>query len=704
MIPERLAFWEIYPQSLGWTRFFVYGLAVIAMAIFGYGVYRQIMFWKKGRPESERFAHPLDRIKELIRYGFIQVKILREAFPGIFHGFMFFGFAALFIGTSLTFLDEDFYRLITGRKFIQGGFYVVFSFLLDLAGLLVIIGVGLSFFRRYISKSDRLDNQGEDWIFLLLISLIIITGFLSEGLRISHQMNSFEIYSSPLGYLTAKVFSGLEFKGKMIFHSVFWFSHLLLALSFISYLPFSKGLHIFAGWFNIYTKNLGPKGKLPSIPRMMERMEEGQDVELGYKSTNDLTWKDRLMVDACTRCGRCQEVCPAYSTGKELNPKMLIQDLKEQIHLAGSQGLSLLKVEQGVISSEVLWSCTNCMACMEACPSLIEHIPLIDQMRRELAMEFDDMGKECRAFFKNMDVNANPWGMNPAERGDWTKGIEAPTVFDNPDFEYLFFVGCMGAYDQRSQSIAKAMVKIFNGTKTNWAILGEMELCCGDPLRRLGNEASFQALVGMTKEMLREGDVSPKKVITICPHCYNTLAHDYKDFGIDWEVIHHSTFIADLLGKGKIHLLDGIKFDAVFHDSCLLGRYNDIYDPPRQTAKAAGAGLVEASQSKRDAFCCGGGGGRLWLEEEVESVEDKINLTRITQLAKTGASTFLTACPYCITMFDEGIKLKKVRKGDPIWNIYKDKMGDLEKEREIDLFDIVDLKDIAEILADKISL
>lgn len=704
MVPERFAFWELYADSFGWSRWFVYGLAVVAMAVFGYGVYSRIKLWKAGKPEANRLDNIFQRIKGLLQYGFIQVRILKEAFPGVFHSFIFFGFVALFIGTSLTFLDEDFYKIITGQKFIKGTFYVVFSFILDIAGVLAILGIALGAFRRYASRTERLDNKQEDWTFLLLITLILITGFLSEALRIAFgQMVPFEKYSSPVGYLIAGIFSGLDSKGIMTFHAVFWFSHMLMALGFVAYLPYSKGLHILAGWFNVYTRNLGPKGRIPAIPKMMERMEAGEDVEMGYKTTADLTWKDRLMVDACTRCGRCQDVCPAHATGKELNPKMIIQDLKN-VMLRGydkgkDNGAPLLKVEEGAILSEVLWSCTNCMACMEACPVLIEHIPLIDQMRRELAMEFDDMSTECRTFFKNMDVNANPWGMSPAERADWTQGLDVPTVFDNPDFEYLFFVGCMAAYDVRSQSIAKSMVKIFNAAKINYAILGEMELCCGDPMRRLGNEASFQALVGMVKETLREAEITPKKVITLCPHCNNTLAHDYKDFGIDWEVVHHSVFIADLIKGGKITLKSDSPINAVLHDSCLLGRYNDIYDEPREAARAAGANLIEVEKNRNNGFCCGGGGGRLWLEEEVGSVEDKINLTRATQLAMTGAKTYLSACPYCMTMFDEGIKLKKVRENDPIWNIYNVDPKDHQDAKEVDLFDLVELIDIAELVA-----
>lgn len=709
MLIERLPFWEMYPEMFGWSRWFVYFLAAVAMGIFGYGVYLRIRLWKQGKktPTERLFPIP-ERIKGLLVYGFLQIKIIRKTFAGIFHSIVFWGFAILFVGTSLTFLDEDFYRLITGHKFIQGVFYIGFSWLLDLAGLLVMIGIAMAIWRRYLQKSELLDNRKEDSVFLLLILSILVTGFLSEGLRISHQMPQFEVYSSPVGYAIAMIFSDLGESGKAGFHALFWFCHMFLALGFIAYLPYSKGLHIISGWFNVYSRNLEQKGQLPSIPKMLERMEADEDVEMGYKSDTDLTWKERLMLDACTRCGRCQDVCPAYNTGKDLNPKTVIQDVRslmlakwkdpqsEECLLQGECG------EKGSIASDVLWSCTNCMACMEACPVLIEHVPLIVQMRRELAMEFDDTTAEGRKLFKNMDVNANPWGMAPTERASWTEGLDVPTVMDNPDFEYLFFVGCLGCYDPRSINIAKALVKIFKAAKINFAILGEMELCCGDPIRRLGNEASFQAIVGMTREMIEDAELKIRKVITMCPHCFNTLSHEYKEFGLDWEVVHHSEFLDRLIQNGELGLDTSLPKTATIHDSCFLGRYNDQYDEPRRIAQACGAQIIEVENSRENGFCCGGGGGLTWLEEKVEKVEDKINVERVTQLAQTGADTFVSACPYCMMMFDEGTKLKNVRPDGVLWNIYSEKTREKSKDEALDLFELVELKDIAELVAERL--
>ena len=722
MVPERHSFWELYPDTFGWSRWFVYFVSIVAVAIFVRGVWLRVQMWRAGKPAEGRLSNWKERVRALFTYGFAQIKIMRDSYSGLFHWVIFWGFVVLFIGTALTVLDEDFYRLITGEKFIEGPFYVFFSLALDVFGMLAMIGIGMAAYRRYVENAKRLDNKQEDWVLLALVFAILFGGFMSEAVRIAAMgMPTFERYASPFGYILATPFAGMGEGAIMTWHALFWFSHLFLAMAFIAFLPYTKGLHILTGWANTYTMNLGPKGKLPSIPDMMGRMEAGEDVEMGYKAIEDLTWKDRLMLDACTRCGRCQDACPAYNTGKHLNPKEVIQNLREfmlykwNLKTADGNGeteengRTMLEPESDAehcaIKSEVLWDCTNCMACMNACPVQIEHIPLIEQMRRELAMEFDDMSKECRGFFKNMDVNANPWGMNPAERANWTEGLEVPTVFDNPDFEYLFWVGCLGAYDQRSQKIARSIVQILNAGGVNFAILGEMEMCCGDPLRRLGNEASFQAIVAMTKEMLQDGEINVKKVITMCPHCFNTLAHEYKDFGLDWDVVHHTVLIDELIKTGKIKLKKGEPVTAVLHDSCFLGRYNDIFEAPRNVAAAAGCNLAYLNESGDNGFCCGGGGGRTWLEEEVEDVNDKINVTRVTQLAGTGAKTFLSACPYCMMMFDEGVKLKKIKKNDRIWNTYGvSNSVELSKEDTVDLFELVECKDIAEIAAERLDV
>jgi len=695
-IVERLPVWEMYTGIWGATRWIIYGLAVVVVAVFIYGIWQRIRAYRMGKPAPDALADKGKRFGELIRYGIAQMRVVREAYPGVFHLFMFWGFVVLFIGTALTVLDEDFYRLITGTKFIQGNFYVVFSFLLDLFGLLAIVGILMALLRRYLQKPERLDNKTEDATLITWILVVLVTGFLSEGARIGvvmgHKANYAFEASSFVGYGLALVFGNSP-----TLHKLFWTGHVLISLTFIALLPYNKGLHIFSTLGSIFTRSLGPKAKVPAIPKMMERMEAGEEVEMGYKAIEDLNWREILQTDACTRCGRCQDNCPAYNTGKHLSPKTFIQTVRDHwlaewakkrdanVEVSKPEGEEaaaededggpfMLEAEavcrgceggEGSVESQVLWDCTNCMACMNVCPVFVEHVPLINQMRRELAMEFDDSEKACKDFFKNMDTNANPWGMNPSDRMTWVYEMGVPTVFDNPDYEYLYWVGCMGGFDPRAIKIGKAFVQILQAAGVNFAVLGEMELCCGDSLRRLGNEASFQALIMMFQQTVTECEMDAtfkgKKVLTTCPHGFNTLKHEYPDFGFEWDVIHHTEFIFKLIKEGKIKLQSGNGQTAVLHDSCFLARYNDIIDEPREILKAAGLKLIEPERSGDLTFCCGAGGGRAWLEEHYEPEKgiDRINFNRTDELIKTNADNIVAACPLCMMMFDEATKQDK---------------------------------------------
>ncbi len=689
---ERLPMWEMYGGFWALTRWIIYGLAVVVMAIFAYGIWQRVRAYRMGRKAEGALDNIGQRIGDLVRYGIAQMRVIRETYPGVFHLLMFWGFAVLFFGTAITVLDEDFYRLVVGEKFLVNGTYIGLSFLLDVFGLLAIIGLLMALYRRYVTKPERLDNKQEDASLLVLILLILVTGFLTEGARIGVVAGSktgFEYEAASfVGYGLAKAFGnspGL--------HKFFWSLHVLISFAFIATLPYTKGLHIFSTLANIFTRTHGPKAKTPTIPRMMERMEAGEEIEMGIKRIDQMTWREILQTDACTRCGRCQAQCPAHNTGKHLSPKTFIQDVKEhwlaewakkrdanlQAQPAPAEGAApaedagpfLLEAEAacraceggtGKIKSQVLWDCTNCMACVNICPVFVEHVPLINQMRRELAMEFDDSEKACKDFFKKMDTNANPWGMNPSDRMSWTAEVGAPSVLEKPDYEYLYWVGCMGGYDPRAIKIGKAFVKILQAANVNFAVLGELEMCCGDSLRRLGNEASFQALVTMFKENIKGCKMDPtfagKKVLVTCPHGFNTLKHEYPEFGFQWQVIHHTEFIYDLIKQGKLKLRGGNGHTAVLHDSCFLARYNDIIDQPREILKSCGLKMVEVERSRDLTFCCGGGGGRAWLEEHYEPEKgiNRINFDRTDELLKAGADNIVAACPLCMMMFDEATK------------------------------------------------
>ncbi|MDP8257094.1 MAG: heterodisulfide reductase-related iron-sulfur binding cluster [Candidatus Alcyoniella australis] len=684
---ERLAFWEIY-QGYGWTRWFVYGLALVTMAIFAYGVWTKVKLWRAGtKSEKPRLDQMGARIVNLLKYALVQIKVFKEAYPGIMHACIFFGFVVLFIGTAATVLDEDLYRLITGSKFIQGGFYVAFSFFLDLFGVLAIIGLGMAAWRRYVTKPDRLDNRSDDAVVLGLIALILVTGFLSEAGRIAngllvapgtqlttHGINpdyaSFEPLASPVGYLLALGLKGLGVGGTAAFHKVIWFLHLFLGLGFIAVIPYTKLWHIVASSANIYSSNLELDGAVVPIDNLIEKMENDQIERLGYDRIADFTPKQLVMLDACTRCGRCQEVCPAYNTEKPLSPKQFIQDFK--IYWDAKCKAEAAKSVEGegeekaaddeydpepflndVVKPDVVWSCTTCMACMEACPVMIEHLSLMNEVRRALVFNMI-MPAEGSNFLKNMTNNMNPWGMNPGDRIGWAEGLDIPLASDG-DFDVLLWVGCMGAYDARAQKVSQSLVKIMRQAGIKFAVIGNDESCCGDSSRRLGEEGLFQMIAMQNVEIMNELGV--KKIVTTCPHGYNTLKHEYPKLGGEYEVKHHTEFIAELIQGGKIKLKNNgfSGKNLVFHDSCYLGRYNDLYDEPRQVLAAVpGLKTTEIERSRNKAFCCGGGGGLMWLEEHAP----KINVTRVEQMMEAKPDVLCSACPFCLTMFDEAYKLK----------------------------------------------
>ncbi|MDP8222885.1 MAG: heterodisulfide reductase-related iron-sulfur binding cluster [Candidatus Lernaella stagnicola] len=719
---ERLAMWEMYPGFWSYTRWIIYGLAVVVVAIFAYGLWTRFKAYRMGRKAEGRLDNVGARVGSLLKYWIGQLKVLQETYQGVLHLMIFWGFVVLFIGTSLTVLDEDLYRLLSGgQKFIHGDFYVVFSFLLDLFGLLAIIGVLMAMYRRYVMKPEGLDNRAEDALFLWFLLGVLVTGFLSEGARIGVVMAekgqvAYEA-SSFVGYGLGKIFGG-----SAGLHQAFWTIHVLASMVFIASIPYYKARHIFTTGINIYTATLKPTGKMiEPIPSMMERMEAGEDVELGYKRIEELTWREIAQLDGCLRCGRCQDVCPAYETKKgrevHLSPKDFIQAVKdywwakveaeadaavektaEEGEAQATEGLEgsvadghfLLKSEaamwgeeyRGAIDSTVLWDCTNCMACMHACPAMIEHVPLITYMRRELAMEFDDSEKACKTFFKNMDTNANPWGFSPSERMSWIAEEGVPTVFENPDFEYLWYVGDLGSYDPKAIKANRALAKIFKEAGLNVAVLGEMEFSEGDSLRRLGNEASFQALVMMFKQTVEECELDPtfkgKKVVTADPHSYNCLKHEYPDFGFQWEVFHHTEILAQLIREQKIKLRGGNGKTATYHDSCFLARYNDIVQEPRDVLAACGYTVIEPARTGKKTFCCGGGGGRAWLEEDFDPEQgiDRCNNVRSEELAATGATDIVSACPLCGMMFDEALKRPQMEEV-------------MEGKRQMDIAEIV---------------
>ncbi len=653
----------------------LFAFTAVALAIFGYGLYRRWQMWTAlGKPEA-RNENMGERIKLFFVNGFLQIKTFKDIYPGIMHGLIFFGFFVLIFGAAFDATEFHIAEPL-GVPFLTGKFYLIFSFLMELFGLFVLLGVLMAAERRYVSKPDRLgykgtsDNTPDDAIVLLLLGSIIVTGFVIEALRIHVTNPPWEVWSF-IGYTMSKAFAGMDNDTAKILHKVMWWTHTFISLGFIAYIPYSRLLHIITVPANHYKASLKPAGSLEPI-RDFETAES-----FGAGQLEDFTWKQIFDSDACTRCGRCQDGCPAYLSGKQLSPKKLVQDIKtywlERAPLAVAAKKTAAKAGEGaalevpapgkamvgeVINLHELWDCTNCMYCMEHCSSSIEHIPKIVNMRQYKVLTEADFAPELQLTFRNMENNSNPWGVGSHMRADWAKDLGVKTLAEDSNVEYLFYVGCAGSFDDRGKKVSAAFAKILQTAGVSFGILGTEEGCCGDSAMRGGNEYLSQTLMQTNIEIMNGYGV--KKIICTCPHGYNTLKKDYPHFGGNYEVYHHTEIIAQLLAAGKIKLKKPVDGLFTYHDSCFLGRYNTIYDQPRTILAAVpGMKLAEMDRTLDKSFCCGAGGGRMWMEEHDG---ERINNMRTDQAIATRADTIAVACPFCLTMMTDGLKARGVEE------------------------------------------
>ncbi|UCC65884.1 MAG: 4Fe-4S dicluster domain-containing protein [Deltaproteobacteria bacterium] len=662
MLPAREILW-----NAGDVRVVVYILAAIPILIFAYTLYERIRLWRIGGQER-RLDQLGARVRSLITVALGHTRTLRYRYPGIMHLFIFWGFAILFLGTLTIFVQEDITLPIWGITFLHGDFYLFYSLILDLMGLLAIIGVLMALTRRYIWRPAMLDNKADDAITLALLLAILVTGFVVEGARLAAQQPPWGRWS-PVGWVSASLFfSEATSHGVKTIHKVFWWVHLGLAFTFIGYITYSRLLHIISSALSIFFRNLNP----PAALRPIEDMEEAET--FGAGKLEDFTWVDLLQLDACTRCGRCQDNCPATFTEKPLNPKKVIQDLKLLFQEKGKRVIADMRVwgvkgekasasssqERAMIGEAILedeiWSCTTCGACIDHCPVFIEPYPKLLEMRRYLTLMESRFPPEVQLAFRNMENNSNPWGIGASTRGDWAKELEVRTLAEDADAEFLLYVGCAGSFDDLNKRVSEAMVRILRAAGVNFGILGREEGCCGDSARRLGNEYLFQIMAQQNIEVMKGYNV--KKIITLCPHGYNALKNEYPLFGGEFEVYHYTEILADLIAQGRIKFSKELNLEVAYHDSCYLGRHNHIYDPPRKILRTLpGVRLVEMERSREKGFCCGAGGGRMWMEEHLGT---RINHARIEDVVKCNPQLVGTACPFCYTMLVDGIKEKEL--------------------------------------------
>ncbi|HHT9119505.1 MAG TPA: heterodisulfide reductase-related iron-sulfur binding cluster [Candidatus Hypogeohydataceae bacterium YC41] len=677
MFPTREIFWNIDHHQ------WMYVLFALSLGFFLYGIYRRYLFWSKGRPvgairlrqtvaqddgagtrPGQGQALPLQTLWLIFSHR----EILKEKWPGVIHGLIFFGFFVLFIGTCLIAIQLHLHWPI-----LYGRFYLYYSFTLDLFGALMLLGIVLASYRRYLTEHKHFKNRPEDAVILGLLFLILVTGFLIEGSRIAVLNPPWET-CSPVGYQIAGLLKALlrESSLKSLHRNLWWF-HLCMAMFFIAYIPYSNLLHLITVPLNLFLPHATPRGALSPIDfeQALNRSGSGQAAEknvFGAITPKDFTWKQLLDVDACMRCGRCDAYCPATLSGKPLRPQKIILDVKEQMEKDVPTPLM-----DGKIDPMEAWSCTACLTCQEACPAGIEHLQKIIDLRRGHGLMLGKYPSEIIRTMKNIETTKNPYGFSQEKREAWAEGLGIKVLHQEPvgarrAMPLLFWVGCAGAFDERNRKAVRAFAKILQKAGVDFTILGREERCNGDPLRRVGNEFEFQRLARENIELLKRYNI--KEIVTCCPHCFNTLKNEYPQFGGHFKVWHHTQYIERLLSRMPF-LMDnppkspfnkggkrGTREEMItYHDPCYLGRHNDIYEPPRNILKRLGLGFKEMESSRNKGFCCGGGGGHMWMELRLGR---NINEMRTEQALGTGANIIATACPFCLTMLTNGLKAKNI--------------------------------------------
>lgn len=696
-IPYREIYWNI-PEDLG--QIFLYALVIATTAVMTWGILRDIARWRRGRPDA-RISNVPGRLREFLVQVFGQKRVLRQRKPGSMHALIFFGFLTLFIGTDIIAVEEDFTVPLIGPdagRILVGGFYQSYEFLLDTLGLVFVAGLLWALWRRYRTRPDRLDNRGTDAWVLGVMLFLGIGGFLIEGLRIANQCFPSQadcqalVYTqswarlSYVGFALAAMFRGIGLGDGsavgLLLHQVLWFTHAAATFAFIATLPFSKFKHIFYTPLNTFFRDDRPRGALDPIPNFEAEIEKDEP-RLGVATLADLTWKRRMDLDACMRCGRCQAVCPAYASGADLSPKWLITKMHDLMHAApvrfrdgnvktagqmtGSAGgdahddqqpeVEALPLYGNLFTENELWSCTTCNACVYECPAMIEHVDDIVDVRRHLTMIESEVPQGVKNVLEGVERAGNPWRLPAQDRAAWAEGLDVPTLAEKERVDVLYWVGCAPSYDDRSKRVARAMVQLLRAAGVDFAILGEEETCTGDPARRMGEELLYQTQAETNIETMKQ--YTFKTVITTCAHCFNTIKNEYPQFGggagKDYEVVHHTDFLARLVAEGKLKLTKPVNERVVYHDPCYIGRYNDIFDAPREVLKRIpGLELVEApNQNRERAMCCGGGGGNVWMEGWGK---EGVNVIRLGQLRAHAPQTLAMACPFCMIMFEDATK------------------------------------------------
>jgi Fe-S oxidoreductase len=644
----------------GWLIFAA--MVAVAVVLFARRVTFLVRLLLKGKPAA-RWDHLPARVGKVLVYVIGQARLIGGDFwPGLMHATIFWGFIILTLGTV-----EFFGKGVTESFFLPfmsdtGGFLV----LQDLFSVLVIAAVSYAAFRRIVTRPRRLTLSAEGLVILSLIFGLMVSDLVADAGRIVLAPAPSDHWQFA-GHAVTGALAGLPHGAvAAIFHAAWWL-HAACLLGFLVWLPYSKHLHVLAAPLNVFFATLEPKGRFRTVD--LENAET-----FGVGEITEFTWKDLFDTYNCTECGRCTSRCPANMSGKELDPKMLILHLQERLMGEGPALVAGAKngapagaatahggaLVGDVIHDNVLWACTMCRWCVDACPVFIEHVPKITDMRRFLVLSESRFPAELQPAFRNMESNGNPWQMSWETRADWAADLGVRVMSDVREAEYLYWVGCYGSFDERNKKVARAFVKLMQAAQVDFAILGNEERCTGEPARRLGHEYLYQTLAQGNVETLKQYRF--QTIVTACPHCFNTIKNEYPDFDGHFRVIHHSQLLDDLVGSGRLRVARDQADRITYHDACNLGRYNDVYDEPRRVLASLTQGpIVEMELSRSRGFCCGGGGGRVLMEEHEGR---RVNQVRVEQAMEVNPDILASACPFCLTMFEDGVKAKEV--GDRI--------------------------------------